>query len=764
MNNSNTKLLFKKKPRTYPLHIRIGSLFSLLILLTGLIIGGFSYMSARKAAIEAADDAMTRSSGQMISAINQLYLPMDTLVGLLSHHQIINAVRLDQRLASLPFFKEAMLNNQQISAVYVGYDNGDFFLVRHLRRNEARKASKTPDDAAYLVQSIDKEKTGKSEGRYLFFNADLKLIRSERRPDYTFDPRTRPWFQQASKNNSAETTHTDPYVFFTTREIGQTFARRSDNPQSIVAADMTLQDLSENLARQKVTPSTELALFDLKGRTLGYKDSERLIGPNDSQGKPTLNYIGEIGVPILSRAFSDLALKGLIGQSRTIIDNGREWYVRIQPLHAQNAAENGVKNETFIAIAAPSDEVFASALQIRNEMLLVTLLILLLALPVTWWLANHVTKQLKDLSRQADDIKNFRFDTPDTGTSAIREIEQLSSTITQMKGTICKFLDIAAALSAERRLDQLLDHILMESVSAGAASGGAVYLLDQDGNKLFPSALRTSNGAISIEVQSAISIEKASSVEAQLAQAVLTLEIQTLTLDGPTIQNTCFGSQNPAGDSAMLTVLPLFNRDRKALGVLILFYPKPLPPPTAERIAFVEALSGTAAISIGNQLFERMATIDHLTGVYNRRYAEKRFEDELLRTSRTGRPLGCLMMDIDRFKQINDQLGHLVGDEILKKVTAQFAECLRPYDILFRFGGDEFMAVLPEIELQDAVNIGERIRQMVIEQSAADIPITVSIGITIYIESDSHPDDMIMRADKALYQAKSGGRNCVVAI
>ncbi len=760
----NPQITDKKRPRTYPLHIRIGSLFSLLILLTGLIIGGFSYISARNAAIAAADDAMTRSSRQMISAINQLYEPMDTLVGLLAHHQVINAVNLEHRLSSLPYFKEAMLNNQQISAVYVGYENGDFFLMRHLRRDEARKASKAPDDAAYLVQSIDMQKTGKPEGRYLFYNADLKLIRSELRPDYTFDPRTRPWFQQASNNSSAGATHTDPYVFFTTREIGQTFARRSDNRHSIVAADMTLQDLSENLALQKVTPSTELALFDLKGRTLGYKDSARLIGPNDTQGKPTLNYIGEIGVPILSRAFSDLALTGLIGQSLTIIDNGREWYVRIQPLHAQNAADKGVKTETFLAIAAPSDEVFASALQIRNEMLLVTLVILLLALPVTWWLANHVTKQLKDLSRQADDIKNFRFDTPDTGTSAIREIEQLSSTITQMKGTICKFLDIAAALSAERRLDYLLDHILTESVSAGAASGGAIYLLDQDGNKLFPSALRTGEGALPIEIQSAINIETASAVEAQLAQAVLTLEIQTLTLDGLTIQNTCFGSQNPTGDSAMLTVLPLYNRDRKALGVLILFYPKHMPPPTSERVAFVEALSGTAAISIGNQLFEHMAAIDDLTGVYNRRYAEKRFEEELLRTSRSGSSLGCLMIDIDKFKEINDQLGHLTGDEILKKVTELFKECLRPYDILFRFGGDEFMAVLPEIELHEAVSIAERIRQIVKDKSAAQIPVTVSIGLTINTESDTHPDDMIMRADKALYQAKSGGRNCVIAI
>jgi diguanylate cyclase (GGDEF)-like protein len=718
-------------------------------------------MSARGAAREAADNAMAGSAGQMISVINQLYSPIDTLVGLLTYHQVINAKTLEQRLTSLQFFQEAMTQNAQVSAVYVGYQNGDFFLIRHLRRTEARNAAKAPENAAYLVQSIEHDNNGKLQGRYIYYDAALKLIRSDLRPDYTFDPRSRPWFQQAVQSPSGVAIHTAPYLFFTTREIGQTFARCSSNGQSIVAADLTLQDLSENLARQKVTPSTELALFDLQGHPLGYKDPSRLIGPNGSDGKPTLNHIGKLGVPIINRAFNDLALKGQIGKSITINESGREWYVRVHPLQNQNTSDNQNKSKAFLVIAAPTEEVFASALHTRNEMLLVTLVILLLALPITWWLANHVTKQLKDLSRQADDIKNFRFHTPNTGTSAIREIEQLSSTISQMKSTICKFLDIAAALSAERRLDQLLDHILTESISAGAAAGGAIYLLDQKGNKLFPSAMRSCEGPQSVENQTPINIEDASVVEAQLAQAVLTLEKQTLTMDVQMIQNSCFESMNPTGMSAKLSILPLYSRDQKALGVLILFYPKHLPAPTPERIAFVEALSGTAAISFGNQLFERMAAIDDLTGAYNRRYAEKRFEEEMLRTLRTGRSLGCLMIDIDKFKQINDRLGHLTGDDILKKVTAQFAKCLRPYDILFRYGGDEFMAVLPEIELQEALSIGERIRQVVIEQSAAEIPITVSIGITINIGSDSHPEDMITRADKALYQAKNNGRNRV---
>jgi diguanylate cyclase (GGDEF)-like protein len=686
---------------------------------------------------------------------------MDTLVSLLACHQVIHAKTLEQRLGSLFFFHEAMIHNPHISAVYAGYDNGDFFLMRHLRRTEVQISAKAPEGAAYLVQSVERNTIGQSQGRFLFYNADLKLIRSDQRHDYTFDPRTRPWFRQASDTQIGETAHTAPYLFFTTREIGQTFARRAMNGRTIVAADLTLQDLSETLARQKVTPSTELALFDLQGHPLGYKDPSRLIGPNDLEGKPTLNHISQLGVPIINRAFFELTGKGRADKNLTLNESNREWYVRIQPLRTQSSSGREEEARTFLAIAAPTDEVFASALHIRNEMLLATFVSLLLALPITWWLASRVTKQLKDLTRQADDIKNFRFHTPDAATSTISEIEHLSSTIAQMKGTICKFLDIAAALSAERRLDQLLDHILTESISAGAAAGGAIYLLDHDGNTLFPSALRSNEGTQSIEHQAPIDIQTTCAAEILLTKAILTLQNQTGFMDISAIQNTCFAGQYSEGQTAILSVIPLFSRDYKALGVLSLFYPDYLPAPTPERIAFVEALSGTAAISIDKQLFERLATIDDLTGVYNRRYAERRFEEEFLRTGRTGRSLGCVMIDIDHFKRINDQFGHLTGDEVLKKVAALIAESLRSYDILCRFGGEEFMAVLPEIELSEAIRIGERIRLMIKDRTAADIQMTVSIGITVNKEGDSYPNDIIQRADNALYQAKNRGRNRV---
>ena len=164
-------------------------------------------------------------------------------------------------------------------------------------------------------------------------------------------------------------------------------------------------------------------------------------------------------------------------------------------------------------------------------------------------------------------------------------------------------------------------------------------------------------------------------------------------------------------------------------------------------------------IVLARQEIERLATIDGLTGLYNRRYGMGRFEEEVARSLRVGRPLSCLMVDIDHFKLVNDRFGHLVGDEVLKTTAACITETLRQYDILYRFGGEEFMLVLPETELPNAEKIAERIRLMIKERTATGIPITVSVGITTVKDGDADPNDIINRVDEALYHAKNAGRD-----
>ncbi len=163
---------------------------------------------------------------------------------------------------------------------------------------------------------------------------------------------------------------------------------------------------------------------------------------------------------------------------------------------------------------------------------------------------------------------------------------------------------------------------------------------------------------------------------------------------------------------------------------------------------------------------------DVLTGWHNRRYLEVRMHEEVSRMQRNGEPLGCLMIDIDRFKQVNDKFGHLAGDEVLRQVATRVASQVRTSDVAARFGGEEFVVLLPATDEQLALNLAERIRQAVgstpirIDDEHA-LTITVSIGVAarqpdVEAEAEAEGKRLIDAADEAMYRAKNAGRDRVV--
>lgn len=165
-----------------------------------------------------------------------------------------------------------------------------------------------------------------------------------------------------------------------------------------------------------------------------------------------------------------------------------------------------------------------------------------------------------------------------------------------------------------------------------------------------------------------------------------------------------------------------------------------------------------------NQLREQAAT-DCLTRLYNRRYIIKALEKEISRINRFGGCLAVMMLDLDHFKRVNDEHGHLAGDTVLKEIARVAKENLRPYDVIGRFGGEEFFVLLPETCREDARFVGERIREAIAAArflfDGARTKVTASIGVAQYRENDDS-DSIIKRADDKLYRAKRTGRDQVV--
>lgn len=162
---------------------------------------------------------------------------------------------------------------------------------------------------------------------------------------------------------------------------------------------------------------------------------------------------------------------------------------------------------------------------------------------------------------------------------------------------------------------------------------------------------------------------------------------------------------------------------------------------------------------------QALALTDALTDIWNRRYFEQRYRDEFMRAHRYHRALAVLMIDLDGFKSYNDTYGHLTGDQVLQTVAQVLRANLRQSDVLCRYGGDEFVVLLPESDLAHALIVAEKLRLAIAAEpfpageNRAVGGITVSIGVAAYTESGSDEQTILKNADNALYSAKKAGRN-----
>lgn len=199
---------------------------------------------------------------------------------------------------------------------------------------------------------------------------------------------------------------------------------------------------------------------------------------------------------------------------------------------------------------------------------------------------------------------------------------------------------------------------------------------------------------------------------------------------------------------------------------------------TPREISFFEIVAEAASnaleraqlfesIQVANERLERLAITDGLTGLYNHRHFRDHLQKEFDRASRYRLPLSCMIFDVDDFKKLNDTLGHLTGDMVLKEIAERTMKCVRKSDMIARYGGEEFVVIMPQTGREGAAVEGERIRAIIADTPFRDVPderrVTVSCGVSV-LEHDVmlNAEDLLRAADQALYQAKRNGKNQVV--
>jgi len=181
----------------------------------------------------------------------------------------------------------------------------------------------------------------------------------------------------------------------------------------------------------------------------------------------------------------------------------------------------------------------------------------------------------------------------------------------------------------------------------------------------------------------------------------------------------------------------------------------------------LEAVADICASSIQNahyvERIRQLSYLDGLTGIFNRRYFEMRIAEEMERSRRSNSGMALLMADIDQFKRLNDEFGHLLGDEVLRQVSSLFHKNLRKIDVVCRYGGEEFSILLANTSAQHALSVAEKLRKTVESWQFPGVPrtVTVSAGVAAFPDHGATRDELVHAADMGLYAAKQAGRNRV---
>ncbi|MEG1039912.1 MAG: HD domain-containing phosphohydrolase [Pseudomonas sp.] len=450
-------------------------LIALAIMLSTLVLGGVlaykSYVGMQQALLSASADTAQQLSRTINERARRLLDPALSSIQLLAYDPLSKASTLAQRLERLPLLVASLNANKMLSAVYAGYPNGEFLLVRVLRDEAVKQHLQAPSEAAYLVQSISLDNHGQPLGEWRFYDAQLSLLQHQIKADYHFDPRTRPWF--VSGMNSTSTALTKPYVFFTTREIGLTLSQRSIDGAAVLGMDASVNDLGSGIDDLNISPGTEMAVVDSSGTVLTYPDLQRVLVQEGESLR--LSRLDELGVDSLNQLFNNNQQST---GPRRYMSGGQAWYGMRVPL------STFAQHDIHLLIAVPAAELLIGARQMLLEQVLWAAALIVLLLIVGWLLAQRIAKPLQKLTQQVQALSNFDFSRKVGVKSRIIEVRELSQVLGSMSRTINNFQAITLTLSRETHLDNMLGEVLGQLVEASATRSGAVYLVADDTDTL----------------------------------------------------------------------------------------------------------------------------------------------------------------------------------------------------------------------------------------------------------------------------------------
>ncbi|WP_273429924.1 HD domain-containing phosphohydrolase [Chitinibacter tainanensis] len=568
-----------------PFYIHISYLFVGLLLSFALLSSWQQYQTTTRMLKQTADQQFRLAVESATEEIREIYHSGARSSELMAQHELMRARTLDERLQALPYLVASLRHNPILTAQYIGYDTGDFFMVRTYGQNKVlQQRFQPPVGTEWIVQSITYPQ-GQLRGEYLFFDQDLHLLEQRVDERYRFDPRLRDWYQVHGQPQTLKVTA--PYFFASSGQTGITFSRLAANHKAVVGSDVRLERINTFLLRHKITPDTRLALLDSQQRVLAsQKGVPELTRGSDGQWRlPELShYDPNVLLSLLGQQ------TGHAGSASTFANGqGEQWEGMVQPLRLP-----GMPDMT-LAMATPHAELMADAVSERNRGILVSLGLLAFGVLMAIWLSHKASRPINALSDEVQKIEQFQFDEPLHVRSNIREIARLADGLGSMKQTIHRFMSLSQALASERNFGQLLARILNELGAVSLAEGGVIFITSADGQALEAAQYFWQGPAQPADEHSqliALASEHAVASALREGETLCRLSPAQFTQDFPLLPAT-------ERELTQLT-LPLRNRDGALVGVLALALDE-AKRPSAELLAFVETIAATAAVAVDTQ-------------------------------------------------------------------------------------------------------------------------------------------------------------------
>lgn len=569
----------------FPLHIHLSTLFILMTLVISGVIAGVGYQMSYNMLETSAQDLTQRASREIAGEIKGILGPAYTTVELLSYHRLAYAETPAERMASFQVLQPALNHDAGMTSIFIGYESGDYLFLHRISDAEERIKYHAPAGTHYQLRSIERH-NGKAAAKYIYLDAGMQVLREEAHPEYAadFDPRQRGWYQSAMTAKGTVTTK--PYLFFSVGKVGLTVAKRAQNGHAVIAADIPLSALGAALRRQKVTPSSQLALVSREGQVVAHEDLKKLIAtPATPDTPPALKNLDDFGIPALAGLAGSIATDmPPQGMSKTVELDGEDWRVSVLPIALEGS------EPLYLMTAIPKHELFATALKIRSTSILITLLVILIAMPVIWFVARAISKSIRKLAHEAETIRLFEFAQPITLRSTIAEVNSLAETMDGMKTTIRKFIDITHAVAAETDFENLLPMLLNETIVAGGAQSGALYLIDR--GQLIPYTAVSSSG---VEVSRGLRTLSMNDLPAVLRAAIDRQQAQDELMTAEEVASAGLNVLCEKTGAAWMVALPLFNRQQELQGLILL---KRKTRIDVAQLAFVSALSDSTSSSM----------------------------------------------------------------------------------------------------------------------------------------------------------------------